>query len=89
MASDEKNLGVGAHPSRVFAYEWQGKELRDRECVRVASKGLAERRFCVSAQETNCCLGMPPPVFLSKSAQAIENKWGAVVAGIGRLWGTS
>jgi len=26
------------------------------------------------AQETKCCCDMPPPVFLSKSAQAIENK---------------
>ena len=35
-----------AHPSRVFAYEWQGKGLRDRECVRVANTGLRRARFC-------------------------------------------
>jgi hypothetical protein len=37
-------------PSPVFAYEWQGKELRETERVRVAGKGLAEPNFCVSAQ---------------------------------------
>src|SRR5712692_7211861 len=37
-------------PFRVFAYEWQGKDLRDRECVRVANKGLTNRLFCVSVQ---------------------------------------
>jgi hypothetical protein len=35
-----------AHPSRVFAYEWQGKDLRDAECVRVAAKGLMSARIC-------------------------------------------
>ena len=40
-----------AHPSRVFAYEWQGKDLRDRECVRVAGKGLTGGHFCVFAQD--------------------------------------
>ena len=47
MTGDD-NLGGVAHPSRVFAYEWQGKDLRDAECVRVAAKGLRERRFCAS-----------------------------------------
>jgi hypothetical protein len=37
--------------SRVFAYEWQGKDLRDRECVRVAGKGLTGGHFCALAQE--------------------------------------
>ena len=46
MASGEKNLGSGAPPSRVSASEWQGKDLRDRECVRVANTGLTERHFC-------------------------------------------
>ena len=45
---NEKNLGGAAPLSRVFAYEWQGKDLRDRECVRVANKGLARRAFCAS-----------------------------------------
>ena len=40
VASGEKNLGAVAPVSRVFAYEWQGKDLRDKECVRVAGKGL-------------------------------------------------
>ena len=40
-----------APPSRVFAYEWQGKDLRDKECVRVANKGVTERDFCASAQD--------------------------------------
>jgi len=35
----------------VFAYEWQGKDLRDRECVRVASKGLTGGVFCVFAHD--------------------------------------
>ena len=35
-----------AHPSRVFAYEWQAKGLRDRECVRVANTGLRRAHFC-------------------------------------------
>jgi hypothetical protein len=38
----------GAPTSRVFAYEWQAKDLRDRECVRVAGKGLTGVRFCAS-----------------------------------------
>ena len=43
---------VGVTPlSRVFAYEWQAKDLRDREFVRVASKGLREWHFCASAQD--------------------------------------
>jgi hypothetical protein len=37
--------------SRVFAYEWQAKDLRGRECVRVANKGLAERCFCTLAHD--------------------------------------
>jgi glutamate synthase domain-containing protein 3 len=36
----------GAHPSRVFAYEWQAKGLRDKEFVRVANTGLTGGRFC-------------------------------------------
>jgi hypothetical protein len=36
---------------RVFAYEWQGKDLRDTECARVANKRLAERCFCVLAHD--------------------------------------
>ena len=36
--------------SRVFAYEWQGKDLRDRECVRVANKGLTKPHFCPLVQ---------------------------------------
>ncbi len=63
-----------APPSRVFAYEWQGKDLRDTECVRVASKGLTERHFCASVQRTRSRRGMPPRVFCKKSPQAIENK---------------
>jgi len=46
-----KNLGAGIPTPRVFAYEWQTKGLRDRECVRVASKGLTERRFCALAHD--------------------------------------
>jgi hypothetical protein len=38
-------------PSRVFAYEWQAKDLRDTECVRAANKGVTGRRFCTSAQD--------------------------------------
>ena len=34
--------------SPVFAYEWQAKDLHDRECVRVANKGVARRPFCAS-----------------------------------------
>lgn len=34
--------------SRVIAYEWQAKDLYDRECIRVANKGLARRAFCAS-----------------------------------------
>ena len=63
-----------APPSRVFAYEWQGKDLRDKECVRVASKGLAKRHFCASVQRTRSRRGMPPRVFWEKSAEVIENK---------------
>src|SRR5579864_6732021 len=38
-------------PSRVFAYEWQTKGLRDRECARVAGKGLTGGHFCVFAHD--------------------------------------
>src|SRR5260370_3397541 len=61
-------------PSRVFAQEWQAKELRDTECVRVASKGLTKRHFCASVQQTRSRRGMPPRVFCQKSAEVIENK---------------
>src|SRR5712692_4553556 len=74
VASAEKNLGAVAPVSRVFAYEWQGKDLRDTECVRVASKGLTKRHFCASVQRTSSRRGMPPRVFCKKSPQAIENK---------------
>ena len=54
VASGEKNSGGGVAPlSRVFAYEWQGKDLRDRECVRVAGKGLTEGHFCASVQRAS------------------------------------
>ena len=46
-----KNDGVIPTP-RVFAYEWRTKDLRDRECVRVAGKGPTERHFCASVQRT-------------------------------------
>ena len=45
-----KKRGV-VHTSRVFAYEWQGKDLRDRECVGEAGKGLTGGRFCVFAHD--------------------------------------
>jgi hypothetical protein len=44
-------LGTGIPISRVFAYEWQGKDLRDRERVRVAGKGLTGGHFCASARD--------------------------------------
>ena len=51
-AADGNTIFGGLIPlSRVFAYEWQGKDLRNRECVRVASKGVANRHFCASAQD--------------------------------------
>ncbi len=78
MAIGEKNrskLAATVTPlSRVFAYEWQGKDLRDTECVRVASKGLTKRRFYASVQRTSSRRGMPPRVFWEKSAEVIENK---------------
>src|SRR5260370_21039730 len=74
VASGEKNLGAVAPVSRVFAYEWQGKDLRDKECVRVASKGVTKRHFCASVQRTSFRAGMPPRVFCRKSAEVIENK---------------
>src|SRR5579864_666487 len=90
-----KNFVGGIHTPRVFAYEWQGKDLRDREFVRVAGKGLTGGHFCVFAhdgrrserslpprhrdtepdrQRELSGRGMPPPVFLKKSPQTIENK---------------
>src|SRR6266849_230505 len=78
VASDEeicsKLVATVAPPSRVFAYEWQGKDLRDTECVRAAGKGLTKRHFCASVQRTSSGRGMPPRVFCKKSAEVIENK---------------
>src|SRR5713226_7830279 len=77
MAKAKSGVETGATvapPSRVFAYEWQGKDLRDTECVRVASKGLTKRRFCASVQRTSSRRGMPPRVFCEKSAEVVENK---------------
>ncbi len=51
----------GGHPSRVFSYEWQGKDLRGTEFVRVASKGLTKRYFCASVQWADV-LGAHAPV---------------------------
>src|SRR6266852_6591967 len=67
--ADGKNWkGIVTPPSRVFAYEWQGKDLRDRECIRVASKGLTERPFCASVQGTSFRRGAPTPGVLQKEA---------------------
>src|SRR5260370_13980255 len=77
MAKAKSGAETGATvapPSRVFAYEWQGKDLRDTECARVASKGLTKRHFCASVQRTRSRRGMPPRVFCKKSPQAVENK---------------
>ncbi len=49
----DTELGIGGDVtllSRVFAYEWQGKDLRDTEYVRVANKGLTNGLFCASVQ---------------------------------------
>ncbi len=48
-------------PSRVFAYEWQAKDLRDMECVRVANNGLTEGHFCASVQWMTCWTVSPTP----------------------------
>src|SRR5216683_5104661 len=73
VASGEEDLGGGVTPlSRVFAYEWQGKGLRDRECVRVAGKGLTEGHFCASVQRAS--RRGTPRVFWEKRLQAVENK---------------
>src|SRR5713101_5701325 len=77
MAKAKSGVETGATvapPSRVFAYEWQGKDLRDTECVRVANKGLTERHFCASVQRASFRRGMPPRVFCKKSAEVVENK---------------
>jgi hypothetical protein len=57
-----------APPSRVFSYEWQGKDLRDTECVRVASKGLTKRHFCASVQRTSSRRDTPTPGVLQPFA---------------------
>ena len=68
VASGEKDLRGGVTPlSRVFAYEWQGKDLRDTECVRVAGKGLTEGHFCASVQRPSR-RGTPTPGVLGKEA---------------------
>jgi hypothetical protein len=68
VASGEEDLGGGVTPlSRVFAYERQGKDLRDRECVRVAGKGLTEGHFCASVQRPSR-RGTPTPGVLGKEA---------------------
>jgi len=45
-----KNWGV-VHTPRVFVCEWQAKDLRDRESVRVAGKGLTGGVFCAFAHD--------------------------------------
>ncbi len=68
VASGEEDLGGAVTPlSRVFAYEWQGKDLRDRECVRVAGKGLTEGHFCASVQRPSR-RGTPTPGVSGKEA---------------------
>src|SRR6266446_9220615 len=68
VASGEKDLRGGVTPlSRVFAYEWQRKDLRDTECVRVARKGLIEGHFCASVQRPPR-RGTPTPGVLGKEA---------------------
>ncbi len=68
VASGEKDLRGGETPlSRVFAYEWQGKDLRDTQCVRVAGKGLTEGHFCASVQRPSR-RGTPHPGVLGKEA---------------------
>ena len=68
VASGEKNLGGDVAPlSRVFAYEWQGKDLRDTECARVAGKGLTGGHFCASVQGVPR-RGTPTPGVLGKEA---------------------
>jgi hypothetical protein len=68
VASGEEDLGGAVAPlSRVFAYEWQGKDLRDRECVRVASKGLTEGHFGASVRQPPR-RGTPTPGVLQKEA---------------------
>src|SRR5260370_18607367 len=79
VASGEKNLRGGVTPlSRVFAYEWQGKDLRDTECVRVASKGLTKRDFCASVQRANSRRGTPTPGGFAKEAATSLNQGTAV-----------
>jgi hypothetical protein len=52
VATGQAKFGKDVTPiSRVFAYEWQTKGLRDRECVRVPGKGLTDGLFCVSAHD--------------------------------------
>src|SRR5260370_29399505 len=68
VASGEKDLGGDVTPlSRVFAYEWQGKDLRDRECVRVAGEGLTEGEFWASGQRPPP-RGTPPPGGFAKES---------------------
>ena len=70
MTSGEKNrsklVATVTPPSQVFWYEWHGKDLRDTECVRVASKGLTERHFCASVQWPTSRRVPPPRVFCKK-----------------------
>src|SRR5216684_7496659 len=76
VASGEKNLGAVAPVSRVFAYEWQGKDLRDTEYVRVTSKGLTKRHFCASVQGTSSRRGTPTPGVLQPFADRTLGKLG-------------
>ena len=74
VASGEKNLGGGVAPlSRVFAYEWQGKDLRDTECVRVAGKGLTGGHFCASVQRSPP-RGTPTRCFGKRGCKLLKRK---------------
>jgi hypothetical protein len=58
------NWSDGGTPISVSAYKWQGKDLRDKQFVRVPGKGVTEIHFCVPVQRSAS----------RKSLRAVENK---------------
>jgi hypothetical protein len=79
----EEFFGGKSHAIPVFSYEWQGKDLREEECLRVANKGLRKCGFCKRAQRVNAWLN-PRKLGFSDSAESLKESGSKGVNSPGR-----